>query len=79
MVSVQKVSALEEVDSVDSLLTDSSIKWTPRVDPCLSLLPLLYSFYFVFFFLFCIFSLSSVFNMSRWLGRLCKHFPRLRH
>ena len=24
-------------------------------------------------------SLSSVFNMSLWLGRLCKHFPRLRH
>ena len=31
------------------------------------------------FILFCIFSLSSVFNMSLWLGRLCKHFPRLRH
>ena len=50
MVSVQKVSVLEEVDSVDSLLTDSSIKWTPRVDPCLSLLPLVYSFYFVSYF-----------------------------
>ena len=50
MVSVLKVFVLEEVDSVDSLLTDSSIKWTPRVDPCLSLLPLVYSFYFVLYF-----------------------------
>ena len=31
------------------------------------------------FILFGIFSLSNVFNMSLWLGRLCKHFPRLRH
>ena len=43
MVSVQKVSVLEEVDcTVHSLLTDSktdtSIKWTPRFDPDLSLL-----------------------------------------
>ena len=50
MVSVQKVSVLEKVDSFDSLLTDSSIKWTPRVDPYLSLLPLVYSFYFVSYF-----------------------------
>ena len=28
---------------------------------------------------FVFFSLSSVFNMSLWLGGLCKHFPRLRH
>ena len=28
---------------------------------------------------FVFFSLSSIFNMSLWLGRLCKHFPRLRH
>ena len=28
------------------------------------------------FILFCTFSLSRVFNMSLWLGRLCKHFPR---
>ena len=29
------------------------------------------------FILFCIFSLSSVFNISLWLGRLCIHFLRL--
>ena len=27
-------------DTVDSLLTDTSVKRTPRVGPCLSLLPL---------------------------------------
>ena len=37
----------------------------------------IYIIHFLSCFVF--FSLSSVFNMSLWLGRLCKHFPRLRH
>ena len=36
----KRIEQWSTVNSVDSLLTDTSVKRTPRVGPCLSLLPL---------------------------------------
>ena len=35
------VCIVGKINTVDSLLVDTSVKWTPRVGPCVSLLPYL--------------------------------------
>ena len=58
---------------------NSFLKKFPKITMYLIVIVLYLSMHNSHFILFCIFSLSNVFNMSLWLGRLCNLFPRLRH